>query len=45
MTPQDNIRWYWGDLSTRAKIYLLEELYSSLNARAKDEFLKLTNNN
>lgn len=42
MKPQDNIRWYWGDLSTREKIYLLAELYLSLDDRAQDEFLKLT---
>lgn len=45
MTPQENIRWYWEDLSVKEKAYLLEELYSSLDARAKDKFLKLTNNN
>jgi hypothetical protein len=45
MKPQENIRWYWEDLSSKEKVYLLEELYSSLDARAKDKFLKLTYNN
>lgn len=45
MTPQDNIRWYWDDLSSTEKTYLLAELYESLSDSEKDRFLRLTNNN
>ena len=45
MKPQENIRWYWEDLSSEEKVYLLEELYSSLRAEEKDKFLVLTGNN
>ena len=45
MTPQDNIRWYWGDLNSREKTYLLAELYESMTDKEKDRFLSLTGNN
>lgn len=45
MTPQNNIRWYWNDLSSTEKIRLLAELYESLSDSEKDRFLNLTNNN
>lgn len=45
MTPQDNIRWYWGDLSSSVKVALLAELYEDLTDDQKDRFLRLTGNN
>ena len=44
MTEQDNIRWYWGDLSPREQVYMLSELYITLTDKQKDEFLKMTDN-
>ena len=45
MTPQDNIRWYWEDLDSKEKTYLLAELYESMTDAEKDRFLSLTGNN
>lgn len=45
MTPQDNIRWYWRDLSSNEKVLLLAELYEDLTCAQKDRFLKETGNN
>lgn len=44
MTPQDNIRWYWDDLSTNEKIYLLSELYGDTTYSDRDRFLKRIEN-
>ena len=45
MTPKDNIRWYWGDLTSYEKTYILAELYEDLTDEEKDRFLRLTDNN
>ena len=45
MTPVDNIRWYWGDLTPNEKVELLTELYLGLTAAQKDKFLNKTGNN
>ena len=45
MTPQENIKWYWGDLSSEEKVDVLVELYESLYDAEKDEFLRETGNN
>lgn len=45
MTPQDNIRWYWDDLSSKEKVSILSELYITLTDAEKDEFLRMTDNN
>ena len=44
MTPQDNIRWYWDDLTSAEKTHLLAELYGGLTDSEKDRFLNLTEN-
>lgn len=45
MTPQENIRWYWDDLSSSEKASLLAELHNSMTSKEKDKFNKLINNN
>lgn len=40
MTEQENIRWYWGDLSQREQVYMLAELYISMTDKQKNAFLK-----
>jgi hypothetical protein len=45
MTPQENIRWYWDDLSSSEKVSLLAELYNGMTSKEKDKFNKLINNN
>lgn len=43
MTPQDNIRWYWGDLSTSVKVSLLAELYRTLSRTDRERCMKEIN--
>ncbi len=45
MTPQENIRWYWDDLSSEEKVTMLKELHGSMTSKEKDKFNKLINNN
>lgn len=45
MTPQDNIRWYWDDLSSEEKVAMFKELHDSMTSKEKDKFNKLINNN
>lgn len=45
MTPQENIRWYWDDLSSEEKVTMLKGLYNGMTSKEKDKFNKLISNN
>lgn len=41
MTPQENIKWYWEDLTSNEKVCILTELYDNLSTKQQEYFLQI----